>query len=110
MRLRVIRLTLEQHKLELLRSTYMQIYFNKYRTCIFILQIFKLTKKNLCWIRDHNVWNQKNWSLSPESIQAVSASCPLMNHLSVPLFFESEMAVGKLSNGEGGQHPQPLIV
>ena len=49
------------------------IFFNKYSTCIFILGIFKSTKcgKNLCLIRDHNMWYQKNQGLSPDSIQTI---------------------------------------
>lgn len=38
--LKVIQLSLEQHGFELLRSTYMWVYFRKYSTRIVIFQIF----------------------------------------------------------------------
>ena len=39
-----MQLTLEKHAFKPCTSGYMQIFFNKYSTCIFISQIFKLTK------------------------------------------------------------------
>ena len=42
---------------------------NKYSTCIFTLQTFEV-----CLIRDHSMWNQKNQGLSPDSMQTVSVS------------------------------------
>ena len=71
------RLILE-HWLELHKSTYMHIFSNKYSTCIFILQILKLTKCGEKFVFE---------DLSPDSIQTVSASCPWVSHLSIPLFF-----------------------
>ena len=57
-----LQLTLGQHRFELCESTYMQIFFNKYSTCIFIFYIFKLLNvgESLCLTRDHSLWNQQN--------------------------------------------------
>ena len=41
-----LQLTFKQHGSELCGSTYTQIVFNKYSTCIFILQIFKISVGN----------------------------------------------------------------
>ena len=64
-----IQVTLEQYDFELRRSTYTWIFSNKYSTCIFTLQTFEV-----CLIRDHSMWNQKNQGLSPDAMQTVSVS------------------------------------
>ena len=40
--------TLEQHPFQLEVSIYMQIFFNKYSTCIFILQVFNEVFDEVC--------------------------------------------------------------
>ena len=48
-------------------------FFSAYSTCIFILQIFKWGK--VCvWLEI--MWSQKNWSLSPDPVEAVLAVYP----------------------------------
>lgn len=57
-------------------TTWVHLYvgfFSAYSTCIFILQIFKWGK--VCvWLEI--MWSQKNWSLSPDPVEAVLASYP----------------------------------
>lgn len=43
----IIHLILEQQMFRHCRSTYMQIFFNKYGTCIFTFQIFKCRGKSV---------------------------------------------------------------
>ena len=54
--------------------------------------------------------NQKKQGLSPDSIQTVAASCPWVSHLSIPLFFEAEIAVCGFLTAPGVGTPNPCIV
>ena len=53
-----------------------------------------------CLTRDYSMQTQKNWGLSPDSIQTVLASCPSVSHSSVPIssfVFEAEITVHRFS-------------
>ena len=61
--------------------------------------------KSLYWIRDHNMWNQKDCGLSPDFIQTVPASCPRLSHWSIPVFEAESSTRFSTVAGRGGSEP-----